>query len=224
MSNCLIFRENHPLTLADKLEAAFAKLQHSNSLLKVHLTRQIFDDLKQRETTCGFTLLDVIQYGCENHHCPVGVYITDAECLTVFADLLVPIIQHYHNEQGNHPAKEFGNLHFFGNLDATVSMQWLEENNNNFLYLNIKCSFCFPLCYFEGRKHSPDSHKLRSVHRWLPIQPLHDWVALHGTTDENRNNFKWLGLRISRPLSFIQSLRWERWSTRPTDWPAWNRR
>lgn len=50
----------------EKLEAGFRKLQDAKgckSLLKKHLTREVFDKLKNRQTAMGATLLDVIQSG-----------------------------------------------------------------------------------------------------------------------------------------------------------------
>lgn len=51
-------------TLA-KLEAAFEKLQNSDSksLLKKYLTTDVFHNLKTRQTSYGSTLLDCIQSG-----------------------------------------------------------------------------------------------------------------------------------------------------------------
>ena len=51
---------------AGKLEAGFQKLQEATnckSLLKKHLTREIFDKIKDLKTSFGSTLLDVIQSG-----------------------------------------------------------------------------------------------------------------------------------------------------------------
>lgn len=50
----------------DKLEAGFKKLQEASdckSLLKKHLTKEVFDACKTRKTAMGATLLDVIQSG-----------------------------------------------------------------------------------------------------------------------------------------------------------------
>lgn len=52
-------------TLA-KLEAGFRKLQDAKdckSLLKKHLTEEVFNKLKNLQTGMGATLLDVIQSG-----------------------------------------------------------------------------------------------------------------------------------------------------------------
>jgi hypothetical protein len=83
----------------EKLEAGFAKLQASDSksLLKKYLTKEVFDNLKNKKTpTFGSTLLDVVQSGFENHDSGVGIYAPDAEAYTVFADLFDPIIEGMH--------------------------------------------------------------------------------------------------------------------------------
>jgi creatine kinase len=109
----------------EKLEAGFAKLQASNSksLLKKFLTKEIFDNLKNKKTpTFGSTLLDVIQSGLENHDSGVGIYAPDAESYTVFADLFDPIIEDYHGgfkKTDKHPPSDFGDNSVFGDLDPT---------------------------------------------------------------------------------------------------------
>lgn len=110
----------------DKLEAGYAKLaaSDSKSLLKKHLTKEVFDKLKNLKTpTFGSTLLDVIQSGLENHDSGVGIYAPDAEAYTVFADLFDPIIDDYHQgfkKTDKHPAKDFGDVDTLGNLDPGV--------------------------------------------------------------------------------------------------------
>ena len=50
----------------DKLNAGIKRLQDAkdcHSLLKKYLSQQVFDDLKNRKTAMGATLLDVIQSG-----------------------------------------------------------------------------------------------------------------------------------------------------------------
>lgn len=54
-----------------KLEEGFQKLCASNSgsLLKKHLTKEVFDSLKNKKTSFGSTLLDCVQSGtfsCRN--------------------------------------------------------------------------------------------------------------------------------------------------------------
>lgn len=107
----------------DKLEAGFGKLQDAKgckSLLKKHLTREVFDKLKNRKTAMGATLLDIIQSGIENLDSGVGVYAPDAESYTLFGDLFNPIIEEYHVGFGpsdTHPSRDFGNVNTLVNVD-----------------------------------------------------------------------------------------------------------
>lgn len=111
------------VAVLEKLEAGFTKLQASDSksLLKKYLTKEVFDNLKNKKTpSFGSTLLDVIQSGYENHDSGVGIYAPDAEAYTTFAELFDPIIEDYHGgfkKTDKHPAKDFGDTSAFGDLD-----------------------------------------------------------------------------------------------------------
>ncbi|XP_055843786.1 arginine kinase 1-like [Episyrphus balteatus] len=103
------------------LDEGYAKLRssNSNSLLKKHLTPEIFKSLRTK-TTKSSTLLDCIQSGLANHDSKCGVYAPDAEAYTIFADLFDPIIQDYHcgfKKTDKHPYPNFGNPCVFGDLD-----------------------------------------------------------------------------------------------------------
>lgn len=52
-------------SVLDKLEKGFAQLEASNSksLLKKYLTRPLFEELKNKKTSFGSTLMDCIQSG-----------------------------------------------------------------------------------------------------------------------------------------------------------------
>lgn len=127
----------------EKLEAGYAKLAASNSksLLKKHLSKEIFDQLKNKKTpSFGSTLLDVIQSGLENHDSGVGIYAPDAEAYSVFADLFDPIIDDYHGgfkKTDKHPPKDFGDVDSFGNLDPTVSFSYKFYLCNYYKFLRI---------------------------------------------------------------------------------------
>jgi len=105
------------------LEAAFKKLQEAkkcHSLLKKHLTKEVFDKTKDLKTSFGSTLLDVIQSGVANLDSHVGIYAPDAEAYTTFKDLFDPVIEEYHKGFGasaKHPACNFGDLNTIGNVD-----------------------------------------------------------------------------------------------------------
>lgn len=107
----------------EKLEAGFRRLQDAKdckSLLKKHLSEEVFEKLKNLQTGMGATLLDVIQSGVENLDSGVGVYAPDAEAYTLFADLFNPIIDEYHAGFGaddHHPSKDFGNVNSLVNVD-----------------------------------------------------------------------------------------------------------
>lgn len=108
----------------EKLEAGYTKLANSDSksLLKKHLTREIFDKTKNLKTSFGSTLLDCIQSGIENLDSGFGIYAPDAEAYTVFADIFDPMIEEYHGgfaKDAKHPPRDFGDVSSFGNVDPT---------------------------------------------------------------------------------------------------------
>ncbi|XP_018495117.2 glutamate receptor 3 [Galendromus occidentalis] len=109
--------------IKDKLEAGFAKLQGAadcKSLVKKYLTRQVLDELKDKKTAMGATLLDVVQSGMENLDSGVGVYAPDAESYKTFAPLFDPIIDDYHQgfkPTDKHPQSDFGDLNQLVNVD-----------------------------------------------------------------------------------------------------------
>lgn len=75
--------------------------------------------------TLNSSRLLVLSTGLENHDSGVGIYAPDAEAYTTFADLFDPIIEDYHGgfkKTDKHPAKEWGDVDTFGNLDPTVSL------------------------------------------------------------------------------------------------------
>lgn len=62
--------------------------------------------------------------GLENHDSGVGIYAPDAEAYTTFADLFDPIIEDYHGgfkKTDKHPARDWGDVDTFQNLDPAVS-------------------------------------------------------------------------------------------------------
>ncbi len=72
------------------------QLKSSNSLLAKHLTKDVFELLKDKTTSNGFTLNDVIKSGVNNLDSGIGAYAGDEESYTVFAPLFDKIIEDYH--------------------------------------------------------------------------------------------------------------------------------
>ncbi|CAI4228646.1 unnamed protein product [Auanema sp. JU1783] len=83
-----------------KIEDGYEKLQNAkdcHSLVKKYLTKEVVEQLKDKKTALGATLLDVIQSGVANLDSGVGVYAPDAESYTLFKPLFDPLIEDYHN-------------------------------------------------------------------------------------------------------------------------------
>ncbi|MCP4493818.1 MAG: arginine kinase [Gammaproteobacteria bacterium] len=66
------------------------------SLLRKHLTPEVFASLQHKTTKNGFSLQQVINSGVENPDSGVGVYAGDEDSYRVFAELFDPIIAEYH--------------------------------------------------------------------------------------------------------------------------------
>ncbi len=66
-----------------------------------HLSKKIFDELQDKETSNGFTLQQAINSGVVNPDSSIGVYAGDEESYTLFAPLFDPIIEDYHGFSKN---------------------------------------------------------------------------------------------------------------------------
>jgi arginine kinase len=71
------------------------------SLLSKYLTKEVYEKLKDKKTSSGFTLADAIASGLENNDSGIGVYAGDIESYETFAALFDPIIQDYHSFSKN---------------------------------------------------------------------------------------------------------------------------
>lgn len=107
-------------TLWGKLEAA----KDSKSLLKKHLTKDIYEQLKDKKSKFGGTLAHCIRSGCENPDSGVGIYACDPDGYTVFAPVLDEVIKDYHKVDSlKHPTPNFGKEKIdFANLDPSGEM------------------------------------------------------------------------------------------------------
>lgn len=66
-----------------------------------HLSEDVFESLKDKQTTHGFTLQKAIHSGVENPDSSIGVYAGDEETYATFAPLFDPIIEDYHGVSKN---------------------------------------------------------------------------------------------------------------------------
>lgn len=106
------------------LEDSFLRFleTESPSMLKKHLTRDVFDSLKNRFTSYGSGLRDVIQSGLANPDSGIGVYAPDPESYETFRQLFDPIIHDYHagfRSTDVQPKLEWGDSELLGDLDPT---------------------------------------------------------------------------------------------------------
>ncbi len=68
----------------------------NSSLLRRHLSKELFEQLKGRVTSSGFSLPRAIYSGVVNQDSSIGVYAGDAESYLLFSSLFDPIIEDYH--------------------------------------------------------------------------------------------------------------------------------
>jgi len=66
------------------------------SLMAKYLTKELYEELKDKKTSNGFTIDDVVRSGVENPDSGIGAYAGDIESYTLFAPFFDPIIEEYH--------------------------------------------------------------------------------------------------------------------------------
>jgi len=66
------------------------------SLMAKYLTKELYEELKDKKTSNGFTIDDVVKSGVENPDSGIGAYAGDAESYTLFAPFFDAIIEEYH--------------------------------------------------------------------------------------------------------------------------------
>jgi creatine kinase/arginine kinase len=71
------------------------------SMLCKHLSRDVFELLKDKKTANGFRLKDIINSGVENIDSGIGLYAGDEESYRLFAPLFDPVIEEYHGFSPN---------------------------------------------------------------------------------------------------------------------------
>ena len=71
-----------------------------SSLLRRFLTEQMFNELKDKVTSNGFTFSQAINSGVVNQDSHIGVYAGDADSYSLFSPLFDPIIEEYHGFSG----------------------------------------------------------------------------------------------------------------------------
>lgn len=65
--------------------------------MRKYLTKELFRQLEKKRSNTGFSLEDAIRSGIVNADSDIGIYAGDPHCYKIFAPLLDPIIQEYHD-------------------------------------------------------------------------------------------------------------------------------
>ena len=68
----------------------------TKSLLSKNLTKEIWDQLKDKKDAHGFDFRSAILSGCQNVDSGIGVYAGSHDSYTAFAPLMDKIIEQYH--------------------------------------------------------------------------------------------------------------------------------
>jgi creatine kinase/arginine kinase len=103
----------------------------NKSLLRKYLTKDVFEELKNKVTKNGFTLEKAINSGVKNPDSGIGVYAGDKESYQIFASLFDKIIKDYHSF--NKEQKHISNINS-SDLDAPM----LEEFDDYIVSTRIR--------------------------------------------------------------------------------------
>lgn len=98
--------------------------KHKSAMAK-HLTQEVFDKLKDVQSSKGYTLSNAIMTGVVTPHLGVGATAGDEDCWDCFKDLYYPIIKDWHGydaETQTHPVDlDFTKLVFTEEQKATFN-------------------------------------------------------------------------------------------------------
>ena len=129
---------NQSSTLMSPIDNYPSFTPHHNSLLKKYLNRPLWNRLSPLQTSLGTTLEDMIAPGLSlplGAHPPrhIGLLAGDAECYSLFEEILIPIVEEYHgvkleDEQWEDP--ELPNEDHFSKRRHFAHLERLETTEN----------------------------------------------------------------------------------------------
>lgn len=96
--NGLVIPEPYP---KGKPIVKFPELEKSNSILKRHLTRNLWSIIKYNKTKYGGNIMNILKLAENSPDNKIGCIITDGDCIQTFASLLNPIINEADNLSEN---------------------------------------------------------------------------------------------------------------------------
>ncbi|KAG4079650.1 hypothetical protein HA402_010430 [Bradysia odoriphaga] len=120
----------------DQLRADFEKMKSNeecDSLLKNHLTDEIFENLRNVNVDSGVTLDDCIKSGLKNHDSVLGIYAANLQCYDQFSEIFDPVIEAYHGfgKEAVQPNTDWGDPQTF---------ELFNENDEVVLSIRISCA------------------------------------------------------------------------------------
>ena len=95
---------------------------NSDSLLKKHLSRDLWAQLKKKNTPKGGNIQMVVKSGVDRPQCEVGVLATDEESYKTFSDLFQPIVKDLH------PRYDFRYTYKFEELQMEPFAQRIQQS------------------------------------------------------------------------------------------------
>lgn len=118
----------------DQIAIEFEKLKSSeecNSIVKTHLTDELFDKLKNVNGDGGVSLYNCIKSGIDNQDSVLGIYAVNLQFYDQFSDIFDPVIDTYHG---------FGKETVQPNSDWGDSQAFEPINDEFVVAIRINCS------------------------------------------------------------------------------------
>jgi hypothetical protein len=70
--------------------------ENCHSLLKKHLSRELWSNMKKKSTSNGGNIQICVKSGVTNPDCEIGIMASDEEAYKAFGDLFGPVIKDLH--------------------------------------------------------------------------------------------------------------------------------
>ncbi|GLE08900.1 hypothetical protein PINS_up020368 [Pythium insidiosum] len=110
------------------------------SLMAKHLTKELYDKLKDKHSSKGYTLDQAIQTGIDNAHLGVGIVAGDEECYSVFKDIYDPVIEGWHGfkpDDKHHTDMDVSKLKNAGKIDNSYVKSTRVRSGRNIRGLSL---------------------------------------------------------------------------------------
>lgn len=111
-----------------------------HSLLKKHLTREVWSNMKKKSTSKGGNIQMCVKNGVEKQDTDIGILATDEEAYKAFGDLFGPIIKDVHPKFDFRYSYKFEELHKDSLNDKLVEIQGFIDKVTDFK-ITVKRNF-----------------------------------------------------------------------------------